>query len=354
MRKIVTSRSSHVGAPPGTVSLKSGEKSRPARINIIQYDKDKYSSTEIKDAAQCRRYREASGVTWINIDGISDIPTITEVCRIFEIHPLVLEDIININQRPKMDEYEGYIYLTTKMLYEEEKTRNILIEQLSFILMGDTVISFQEREGDIFSPIRERIEQDIGFIRKRGGDYLLYALLDAVVDNYFVIIENIEDNMQALENSVLKEPRNSDLRRLQHLKNDLVFLRRYMWPTRDIVGRMAHGDVSLIKGETHVFMRDVYDHTMQVIETIETFQEIATGMLDIYLSSLNNRMNAIMKFLTIIATIFIPLTFITGIYGMNFHYMPELGWRWGYPVALSLMLIIAVVMIVYFKKKKWF
>jgi len=252
-----------------------------------------------------------------------------------------------------MDEYEKYLYIITKMLYEDNKNKNILIEQVSIILMQNIVISFQEKPGDVFDSVRTRLLQDKGLIRKRGSDYLAYSLLDAVVDHYFVIIENLEDNMQYLEDSVVEHPDSRDLRKLQKLKSQLIFLRRYLWPLRDILGKMASGDIPLIKKKTHPFFRDVYDHTLQVIEILETFQDVVTSLLDIYLSSINNKMNSIMKLLTIISTIFIPLTFITGLYGMNFRYMPELAWKWSYPIVLTVMLLISLAMIRFFKKKKW-
>jgi len=353
MREIKTSKSPRIGIPPGTPVTFSRESTKPVKITVFEYNEKDCRKVEVKNPEACKDFLRSSGVVWINVDGVHNTSIIERICSIFDIHPLVQEDITNIGQRPKMDEYEKYLYIITKMLYEDNKDKNILIEQVSIILMQNIVISFQERHGDVFDPVRTKLLEDKGFVRKRGSDYLAYALLDAIVDHYFVIIENLEDNMQYLEDSVVEHPDSKDLRKLQKLKSQLIFLRRYLWPLREILSKMASGDTLLIKKKTHPFFRDVYDHTLQVIEILETFQDVVTSLLDIYLSSINNRMNSIMKLLTIISTIFIPLTFITGLYGMNFRYMPELSWKWSYPIVLAVMLLISLGMIRFFKKKKW-
>jgi magnesium transporter len=239
------------------------------------------------------------------------------------------------------------------MLYPDDETGQILAEQVSLVLGKNFVISFQEREGDIFNPVRERIRNGKGRIRKMGADYLVYSLLDSIVDNYFIILEKLGERIELLEEKLITNPVPETINLIHKLKREMIFLRRSVWPLRELIGNIERGESSLIKGSTNIYLRDVYDHTIQVIDTIETFRDILSGMLDIYLSSVSNRLNAVMKVLTIIATIFMPLTFIAGIYGMNFKYMPELEWRLGYPVILLTMVSIGVLMLVSFRKKKW-
>jgi magnesium Mg(2+) and cobalt Co(2+) transport protein (corA) len=239
------------------------------------------------------------------------------------------------------------------MLYYDKEDNEIQVEQVSLILGKNYVISFQEREGDVFNAIRERIRNNIGRIRKLGADYLVYALIDAIIDNYFIIIEKLGEKIENLEDKVSSRPKPANLRVIHRLKRDLIFLRKSVWPLREVISILERGESSLILESTNVYLRDIYGHTIQVMDTVETLRDMTSGILEIYLSSVSNRMNEIMKMLTIVATIFIPLTFITGIYGMNFRYMPEIKWFWGYPIVLLGMLIIGIVMVIYFKRKKW-
>jgi len=239
------------------------------------------------------------------------------------------------------------------MLYYDKNDNEMKVEQVSLILGKNYVISFQEREGDVFNSIRERIRNNIGRIRKAGADYLIYALIDAIVDNYFIVLEGLGEKIENLEDRMISRPKPANLRVIHKLRRDLIFLRKSVWPLREVISILQRGESSLILESTNVYLRDVYDHTIQVMDTVETLRDIISGMLDIYLSSASNRMNEIMKMLTIIATIFIPLTFITGIYGMNFRYMPEIKWVWSYPIVLLEMLIIGIVIFIYFKRKKW-
>jgi len=278
---------------------------------------------------------------------------IEKIGKHFSIHPLILEDILHTGQRPKMEDFEDYIFLVVKMFYYDEKDDEIKMEQVSLLLGSNFVISFQEREGDIFDPIRERIRNHKGRIRMMKADYLGYALLDTIVDNYFIILEKVGENIENMEEELVTRPTPETLQTIHNLKRELIVLRKSIWPLREVVNSLERGESPLINEATGVYLRDVYDHTIQVIDTIETFRDMVSGMLDIYLSSISNKMNEVMKVLTIIATIFIPLTFVAGIYGMNFEFMPELKWHWGYFAALLVMVAVAVIMVFYFRRKRW-
>jgi len=342
-----------VGLPPGTLVPSEEEKYEKIRITVIDYNETEFQEEEIEKIEQCFPFKDKPTVTWINIDGINDTVLLGKIGEEFGIHPLTLEDITDIEHRPKIEDFEDYIYVVLKMLLYNEKETEVQSEQVSLILGENYVISFQERKGDIFDPIRDRIRTSKGRIRKMGADYLAYTLLDTLVDNYFIVPEKIGEKIESLENELITDPTSETLLTIQNLKTKLIFLRKSVWPLREVIRAFEKIESPLIKDSTDIYLRDVYDHTIQLIDTIETSRDILTGMLDIYLSSLSNKMNQVMKVLTIIATIFIPLTFVAGIYGMNFRYMPELEWKWSYPVVLLIMVFIGIVMLFYFRKKKW-
>ena len=350
---MVKKKSKKVGLPPGSIVHIGNRRDEKVKITIVDYSEAKFQEKEVKSVGECFPYKDKSTVTWINIDGVHEMKVIEEIGKHFNLHPLILEDIVDTDQRPKIKDFGNYIFIILKMLYYEKNDNEMKVEQVSLILGKNYVISFQEREGDVFNSIRERIRNNIGRIRKAGADYLIYGLIDAIVDNYFIIIEKLGEKIENLEDKVISRPKPANLRVIHKLRRDLIFLRKSVWPLREVISILQRGESSLILESTNVYLRDVYDHTIQVIDTVETLRDIISGMLDIYLSSASNRMNEIMKMLTIIATIFIPLTFITGIYGMNFQNMPEIKWVWGYPVVLLGMLIIGIVMVIYFKRKKW-
>jgi magnesium transporter len=302
---------------------------------------------------ECFPFKDTPTVTWINIDGIHDVNIIEKIGNHFDLHALILEDILHTDQRPKYEDFENYLFVVLKMLYYEKEKQETRAEQVSLIIGADFVISFQEIEGDVFNPVRERIRNAKGRIRKMGADYLAYALMDAVVDNYFIVLEKLGEEIEGMEDWLVINPTPETLQKIHNLKRETIFLRKSVWPLREVINSLERRDSPLIKETTGLYLRDVYDHTIQVIDTVETFRDLISGMLDIYLSSISNKMNNVMKVLTIIATIFIPLTFIAGIYGMNFKYMPELEWRWSYPLAWVVMIMITIYMIVYFRNKKW-
>ena len=287
------------------------------------------------------------------MDGLDRVDIIGKLGGYFNIHPLTLEDILNTRQRPKTEDYDSYIYSVLKMILLDTKTKEITIDQVSIIIGPNYVLSFQERDGNIFDQVRERFENPASRLRKSGVDYLAYGLIDAVIDNYFLILEHFGDKIEYLEEGLVLYPRPETLKTIQKYKRDMITLRKSIWPLRELINGLQRVESDLIKGTTRVYLRDVYDHTIQVIDTVEDFRDILSSMVDIYLSSISFRMNEVMEVLTVIATIFIPLTFISGVYGMNFKYMPELNWRWGYPTVMFAMILLAVSMFIYFKKRKW-
>jgi magnesium transporter len=351
--ELVKKKSKKVGLPPGSIVHIGNKRDEKVKITIVNYSEAKFQEKEVKSVEECFPYKDKSTITWINIDGVHEIKVIEEIGKHFNLHPLILEDIVDTDQRPKIKDFGDYIFIILKMLYCDKKGNAIKVEQVSLILGKNYIISFQEREGDVFSFIRERIRNNIGRIRKLGADYLTYSLIDAIVDNYFIIIEKLDEEIENLEDKVIIQPNPSNVQAIHKLKRDLIFLRKSVWPLREVISFLEKGESPLVLESTHIYLRDVYGHTIQVMDTVETLRDIISGILDIYLSSINTRMNEIMKMLTIIATIFIPLTFITGIYGMNFQYMPEIKWFWGYPVVLSIMVAIGIGMLIYFKRKKW-
>ncbi len=307
---------------------------------------------EVETIEECLPFKDLPTVTWFNVSGLHQTDVIEKLGDYFGLHPLLLEDVVNTDQRPKVDDCGKYIFFVVKMVqYNEDST--LKSEQVSFILGPNYIISFQEDGGDVFDPIRERIRNSKGVIRRMGQDYLAYSLLDAVVDNYYLILKKLGDRIEFLEEELVANPRTETLQTIHSLKRDMIFLRKSVWPLREVVSRMERGGFDLIKEATSVYLRDVYDHTIQVIDAIETYRDLLSGMLDIYLSSISNRMNEIMKVLTIIGTIFIPLSSVAGLYGMNFAYMPELSWRWGCPLVLIVMLTIGLIMMAYFRRRKW-
>ncbi|MBA3062761.1 MAG: magnesium/cobalt transporter CorA [Atribacteria sp.] len=353
MPKLVKKKLKKVGLPPGTLVHIGNKRIEKVKITIIDYDEKHFQEKEVKSAEECFPYKDKSTITWINIDGVHEIKVIEEIGKHFNLHPLILEDIVDTDQRPKIKDFGNYIFIILKMLYYDEKDNEMKVEQVSLVLGKNYVISFQEREGDVFDAIRERNRNNIGRIRKLGADYLVYSLIDAIVDNYFTIIEKLDEEIENLEDKVIIQPNPSNVQAIHKLKRDLIFLRKSVWPLREVISFLEKGESPLVLESTNIYLRDVYGHTIQVMDTVETLRDIISGILDIYLSSINTRMNEIMKVLTIIATIFIPLTFITGIYGMNFQYMPEIKWFWGYPAVLSIMVAIGIGMLIYFKRKKW-
>jgi magnesium transporter len=341
------------GLIPGTLVYTGEKKIDKIRIRIIDYDETQLEEKEVEKVEECFPFKDKPTITWINIDGLHDLEVIEKIGKQFGLHPLVLEDIVNTGQRPKLEDFENHVFVVLKMLYYDQEKGELEAEQISLIFGQNFVISFQERVGDIFEPLRERIRKGKGRVRKAGSDYLAYALMDSIVDNYFVILEQLGEKIEDAEQELAVNPTLETLQTIRTFKKEMIFLRKSIWPLREVVNSLERGESSLVDESTLIYLRDVYDHTIQIIDTVESYRDMLSGMLDVYLSSISNKMNEVMKVLTIFAAIFIPLTFIAGIYGMNFGFMPELGWRWGYFAALLVMAIVAVALIVYFKRKRW-
>ncbi len=353
MIKWIAKRSRPRTLAPGTLVYSGKSSDEPVRISLISYNLDIVEETEIAVPDEILPYKNSGNMIWINVDGLHQTQFIEQIGAIFDIHPMTLEDILDTGQRPKMEEFDNYIFINLQTLIYKENYSEIEAEQLCLIIGNNFLISFQEEAGDMFDPIRKRIRSGKGRIRSAGSDYLGYALADAVVDEYFAVLEAFGEMMESAEEELSDHPTSQLFQEIHDMKREVMFIRRQIWPLREIFSNLAVGDFALIQDGTRIYLNDLREHTVQAIDAIESFREILSSMTDIYLSSMSNRMNEVMKVLTIIATIFIPLTFLAGIYGMNFKYMPELEWQWGYFGALGMMLAVAVAMIVWFKRKKW-
>ena len=346
-------RSRKVGLPPGTLVHIGERKAETMSISVIDYDDKHVEERKPETIEESLLLKGEPSVTWINVDGVHDVEAIEKIGKHFGIHPLILEDIVNTGQRPKVEDFGDYIFLVLKMLYYDEEEDNVGAEQVSLILGRNFLISFQEQEGDVFNAVRERIRKSKGRITRSGPDYLAYALMDAVVDHYFIILELFGEKIESLEEELIDDPARETLAEIHNLKREMIYVRKQVWPLREVALSLTRGEFRLIQDSTIVYLRDMYDHTVQVIDTLESLRDVLSGMLDVYLSTISNKMNEVMKVLTIMATIFIPLTFIAGIYGMNFKYMPELEWHWGYYTIWGVMVAIAAGMLAYFRKKSW-
>lgn len=342
-----------IGQIPGTL-VYTGEKSdKKFNVQCFDYTKDNIEESILLNIEEAINYKETESVTWINIEGLKYTDEIENIGRQYGLHPLILEDIVNTTQRPKIDEYENYIFIVLKMLYYN-KDENIVIEQVSFVLGENYVLTFQESEGDVFGSIRDRLRLNRGRIRGMKSDYLLYALIDAVVDNYFTIIETLGNKIEDLETDLFTGTVREDINiEVQQLKREILKVRRAIFPLREIINRIEKGDYPFIFKRTITYFRDIYDHLVQVTENLDIYREMIWSLMDMYMTTISNKMNEVMKLLTIIATIFIPLTFIAGIYGMNFENIPELHYKYSYYILWGIMIMIFLGMIYYFKKKKW-
>lgn len=347
-----------VGASPGTLIYVGQDIDYKTKIRRIDYNEAQYTVEPIKRLAACSRPGETDPiVSWLDVDGIHEPTVVERIGQQYHLHPLLLEDVMNSQQKPKVEEYDGsYLFATLKMLHFNASTEELDTEHLSFVLGKNYLISFQEeRNQDLFQPVLDRIQASAGKTRRNGPDYLLYALMDLVVDHYFVVLDTIGEKLEVLENSIIQQVAGQQtLTRLYTLKRELTLMRKAVWPVREMINRMLLEESDLIRPTTMPFLRDLYDHVVQVLDSIDSYRELATGLLDVYLSTLSNRMNSVMKTLTIFSAIFMPLTFIVGVYGMNFDNMPELHTRDGYFVVLGVMAVLTVLMVVYFRRRRWF
>jgi magnesium transporter len=346
------------GTAPGTLRAHEDPRTTTVRVTVVDYGPDHLTEREVERVEDAFPFRDTPSVTWINVDGLSDVALLETLGRHFRLHPLALEDVLNCGQRPKIEDYGEYEFAVLKSV--DVVDERLEMEQISLFFGRNFVITFQEVPGDSFEPVRERIRKGKGLIRRMGPDYLAYALIDSLIDEFFPVLEHYGERIETLEDQLVDRPGPETLHEIHLIKRELLVLRRAAWPQRDLLNGMLRDESELIHHDTKVFLRDCYDHMVQVMDMIETYRELAAGMLDVYLSSLSNRMNEVMKVLTIIATIFIPLTFIAGIYGMNFDpdvsrwNMPELRWVYGYPFSLSLMAVVGLALVAYYRRKGWF
>lgn len=345
------SRYQNIGAPPGTIFYNGEQTDSKVKITLIEFNETEFFEQDFYDLNLCTLHFKENMTKWINVEGVHNTELIEAIGKLYNIHPLTLEDIVHIDQRPKFEEYDHYVLAILKMIMYDE---TVHAEQLSLILVDNTVISFQEPDGgDAFDIIRLRLRQGKGRVRKLGADYLFYALMDAVVDYYFNTIEKIGDKVERIEEEIINEPKRSSLIELYNLKREVIYLRKQVWPLRDMLSNLLRSETAFITANTQLFFRDLQDHSTRIIDTVETYRDLLSGIMDIYLSTNSNKMNEVMKVLTIMSSIFIPVTFIAGVYGMNFEFMPELKSPYGYAAVWVVMLGVMGGMVFYFKRKKW-
>lgn len=346
-------RAKKVGQPPGTAVYTGKKKASESQITALTYSPDDFKETKASTLQEVLPTLKSPGVTWIHVEGLQNAALIEELAKAYDIHPLTIEDILNADQRPKVEEFENYLFITLKMLRWNDRKGTFSTEQISFVLGKDFLLSFQERENIYFKPIRERLKSSSNQrMRQQGSDYLAYRLMDTIVDYYFVVLEGLGDQIEQVEDMIIADPKPQNTRTIYRLKRQMMVIRKSIWPMREAISHLIQME-EIFTPFTRIYLRDLYDHVVQAIDTVETCRDILSSMLDVYLSSLTNRMNEIMKTLTIIATIFIPITFIASFYGMNFQDMPELHWRHGYAMVIELMAMMTIAMLIYFRKKKW-
>ncbi len=356
MYKVKPVKRAHVkaGLSPGSLIYTGQHQDEDCRVSAMQYDAGACQEQVVEDLDLLTSLRRAPETLWVDIEGIHEVTVLETLGRTFKLHPLLLEDIMNTDHRPKLEDYGDYLFLVLKALEHDRESGELKIEQISLVLGHNFVISLREGKGELFEPVRLRLRNGKGNLRKMGPDYLAYALIDVVVDNYFVLLEGIGEEIDSVEEELISRPTPRTLLKINSLKKEMLYVRKSLWPLREVINLLDRGESDLISDAVDRYLKDVYDHMVQVLDTVETYRDMLSGLLDIYLSSVSNKINEVMKVLTIIATIFIPLTFIVGVYGMNFRNMPELDLSWGYGAVWLVMLSIAAAMVMYFRRRKWF
>jgi magnesium transporter len=354
MVDITGKRSKKSGLPAGTLIHIGEKKLRETKIKLIDYSKKDFIEKDLDNISQCFPYKDDQYITWINIDGLHDINVLEELGNCFGFHPLIMEDILNTEQRPKTEVMDEYTYVVLKMIDSDLKANELKIEQVSIIFGKNFVVSFQESPLDMYDPIRKALQNEKSPARKHGPDYIAYLLIDAIVDNYFKVCEIIGERIEIFENKIVANPTQKTLAAIYKLKRNMLFIRKSIWPLREVISGLDRSTSKLIKSNTKLYLRDIYDHVIQVIDTVETYREMLSEMIEIYLSSMSNKLNEIMKVLTIFSAVFIPLTFIASIYGMNFKWMPELSFKYSYIIVWAIIIGVGIFLIFYFKRKKWF
>lgn len=352
----VRKRVKKIGQPPGSPTYTGAKTDKPTTITIVTYDNHQSHEVIVHSFEDClAEFEKATGIIWVNVDRLNNVELIKQIAEYFKIHPLTIEDILNVGQRPKVEEFTNYIFITLKVITPRKKiTTKFISRQIGLVMGKKFVLSFQEHATSLFDAIYLHLRSGPHQrIRENGSDYLVYRLIDVIIDEYFLVLETIGDGIEKIEESIIAKPVQQNARNIYRLKRQMLLLRKAIWPLREAISHLLHIDETFISNFTRIYLRDVYDHAMQAIDTLETFRDMISSLLDMYLSGVTNRMNEIMKTLTIIATIFIPITAIASIYGMNFPNLFLLNWRYGSTVIFSLMILMALGMIIYFRKKKW-
>jgi magnesium transporter len=354
----MTSKSLHFvskksGLAPGTLVHVGTVHEHPHSVTVTNYNQHILEKCTINSIEELLHYKTTDTVTWVMIEGLKEVAIIDAIGQHFDIHPLVLEDILNTHQRTKFEEYPDYLYFVLKVVSIGEGSFNIEYEQISILVLKNFVFTFMEKPDELFKPILNRLNNEDGYIRSAGSDYLAYMIMDAVVDEYFTLQDAFDEQIELVEDELLTHPSAATLKTIQKIRRELILLRKTVSPLRELLAAIRRSESALFDERTKRYFADIYDHSIRIIEAVESYRELISGMLDIYLSSVSNKMNETMKFLTVFASIFIPLTFIAGVYGMNFDYMPELRWKWSYPTLWGLFIVTAVSLLFYFKKKKW-
>lgn len=353
--RLIRSKPKQIGLDPGTLVYTGEKEKEPIKFKLLEYDEESFSETEYQDINKIFDLKKNNKNTWINIDGVHNVKVMEKIQNHFAIHPLAMEDILHTTQRPKVEEYDNYLFIVLRMFFYNSETRELKNEQVSIILSDNYLISFLEDTGDVFDPVRERIRKPGTKFRKNGVDFLTYSMIDAVVDSYFHILEQIGEEIEELEDRLVINTEKDDIQLIHRMRRNMILMRKSVWPLREMILSLQRNENSIIKSSTQIYLRDVYDHVIQIIDTIESYRDMIVGMLDVYLSSASNKLNEVMKVLTIISTLFIPLTFLAGVYGMNFKFFPELETEWMYPWGFWVLTIIIIVfMVFFFKRKKWF
>jgi magnesium transporter len=353
MSESLSSASKKAGLPPGSLVHVGEVLETEVRITIVDYNKDVIEEQTVESIEQILQCREKDTVTWVNIEGLGNVELVGAIGEAFNIHPLVLEDILNTHQRPKLEEYDDYLYCVLKGISLAENGFSVEYEQISMLILNDFVFTFKEKQDELFEPVRRRLRSSKGHFRSQGADYLAYVILDTIVDSYFTLQDSLDDIVDSVEEELLTEPTPKTLGTIQSVKRELIIIRRSISPLREMLNAILRSESPLIEEKSLIYFRDISDHVLRISESIESSRDMIAGLLDIYITTISNKMNEIMKVLTVFASIFIPLTFIAGIYGMNFEYMPELKWKWAYPALWVAFIAIPVILLVYFKKKKW-
>lgn len=347
------STSAKRGMPPGTLVHVGDVTDTDAKVTVLDYTKSSLDEHAVESINEISKYKETDSVTWINIEGIHNIANLEFIGTEFNIHPLVLEDLANTHQRTKLEEFEDYLFVVLKRIRMDEATNTIMEEQISLLILNGFVFTFREVADDLFEPIVRRLKEGKGRMRNQGVDYLAYSIIDLIVDEYFQLQDELDEFAELLEDELLNNPSPKTLATIQKVKREMIYIRKSISPMREVLSGILRSETPLIDEKTKLYLRDVYDHVIRVNEAMESYRDLIAGMLDIYLSSVSNRLNETMKVLTVFSTIFIPLTFITGIYGMNFEFMPELKWHWAYPSLWILFVFVTGGLLLYFRRKKW-